>query len=232
AGGVGHDRRGRRIDSTGSGGTSTTEAGLRADARCAAGARTLSAPGDVLYPEVGNGGYTSVHTATHTVYDAATNRFLPGNHVELTDRATQCLSSLSLDFERFEPGHPKGSPEMQVQSVSIDDAPASFRFAQPTYPGDPQRPHVAVLYHENFHQLWGDNVSEGNFDMAFYKEGMATLSVQLYSSTTARPARRACRSSSSGGLTPPTTAPSRRSPDRGCTATRSTPMAARRPAVA
>jgi hypothetical protein len=90
----------------------------------------------------------------------------------------------------------------------------------------------AVLYHENFHQWWGDNVSEGNFDMAFYKEGMATLSVQLYSSTTARPARRACRSSSSSGLTPPTTAPSRRSPDRGCTATRSTPMAARRPAVA
>ena len=107
-------------------------------ARCGAGARTLSPAGAVLYPEVGNGGYTSLHTATHTVYDAATDRFLPGNHVELTDRATQCLSSLSLDFERFEPGHPKGSPEMQVQSVSIDGAPALFRFAQPTYPGDPR----------------------------------------------------------------------------------------------
>jgi hypothetical protein len=126
--------------SAGSGGTSTTEAGLTADARCAAGARTLSAPGDVLYPEVGNGGYTSVHTATHTVYDAATNRFLPGNHVDLTDRAAQCLSSLSLDFQRFEPGHPKGTPDMQVQSVSIDSAPASFRFVQPTYPGDPKGP--------------------------------------------------------------------------------------------
>jgi hypothetical protein len=85
------------------------------DARCAAGARTLSAPGDVLYPELGNGGYTSVHTATHMVYDAVTNRFLAGNHVDLTDRATQCLSSLSVDFEPFEPGHPKGGPDMQVR---------------------------------------------------------------------------------------------------------------------
>jgi hypothetical protein len=93
-----------------------------------------------MYPEVGNGGYKSVHTATHMVYDAATNRFLPGNHVDLTDRATQCLSSLSLDFERFVPGRPRGSPDMQVQSVSIDGAPASFRFAQPTYPGDPKGP--------------------------------------------------------------------------------------------
>jgi hypothetical protein len=126
--------------SAGSRSTSTAGGGLRADGRCAAGARTLSAPGGVLYPEVGNGGYTSVHTATHTVYDAATNRFLAGNHVDLTDRATHCLSSLSLDFERFEPGHPKGSPDMQVQSVTVDGTPASFRFAQPTYPGDPNGP--------------------------------------------------------------------------------------------
>lgn len=114
---------------------------------------------------------------------------------------------------------PPGTASSDEEMVSMIVFP--YRFLDP-----------AVLYHENFHQWWGDNVSEGNFDMAFYKEGMATLSVQLYSSTTARPARRACRSSSSNGLTPPTTAPSRRSPDRGCTATRSTPMAARRPAVA
>src|SRR5690242_2700513 len=81
-----------------SGRSTRAAAGRRADARCAAGARTLAAPGDVLYPEVGNGGYTSVHTATHTVYDAVTNRFLAGNRVDLTDRATQCLSSLSVDF--------------------------------------------------------------------------------------------------------------------------------------
>jgi 4-amino-4-deoxy-L-arabinose transferase-like glycosyltransferase len=37
----------------------------------------------------------------------------------------------------------------------------------------------AIVYHENFHQWWGDNVSDANFDMTFFKEGMATLAVQL-----------------------------------------------------
>ncbi len=40
---------------------------------------------------------------------------------------------------------------------------------------------LAILYHENFHQWWGDNVSDANFDMTFFKEGMATLAVQLFS---------------------------------------------------
>src|ERR1035438_899398 len=64
---------------------------------CTAGAHTLAPPGSRLYPETGNGGYTSLHTDVHLVYDATSNRFLPGNHVTLTDRATQCLSSFSLD---------------------------------------------------------------------------------------------------------------------------------------
>src|SRR5213082_3205425 len=67
---------------------------------CSAGAHTLSAPGAHVYPDTGNGGYTSVHTDVHLVYDAAANKFLRGNHVVLTDRATQCLTSFSLDFER------------------------------------------------------------------------------------------------------------------------------------
>ena len=67
---------------------------------CSAGAHTLAPPGSHLYPETGNGGYTSLHTQVHLVYDATTNMFLPGNQVVLTDRATQCLTSFSLDFER------------------------------------------------------------------------------------------------------------------------------------
>ena len=70
------------------------------DRDCSAGAHTLSPPGSRLYPDTGNGGYASVHTLVHVVYDATTNRFQPGNKVVLTDRATQCLSSFSLDFER------------------------------------------------------------------------------------------------------------------------------------
>jgi hypothetical protein len=53
--------------------------------RCFAGAHTLSHFGDRLYPDTGNGGYTSVHTGVHLVYDATTDMFLPGNHMDLTD---------------------------------------------------------------------------------------------------------------------------------------------------
>ncbi|HYK30499.1 MAG TPA: M1 family aminopeptidase [Streptosporangiaceae bacterium] len=103
---------------------------------CSAGAHTLSPPGASVYPETGNGGYTSMHTLVHLVYDAFTNRFLPGNSVSLTDRAVQCLSSFSLDFER-KSGNKRAGPDMTVQSVTVDGQPASFRFVQPTYPGDP-----------------------------------------------------------------------------------------------
>src|SRR5215471_8087661 len=103
---------------------------------CSAGARTLSPYGAHVYPDTGNGGYTSVHTDVHLVYDATANRFLPGNHVVLTDRATHCLTSFSLDFERRSLDA-KAGPDMKVQSVSVNGRPASFGFVQPTYPGDP-----------------------------------------------------------------------------------------------
>src|SRR5262245_35798125 len=103
---------------------------------CSAGAHTLSAPGSHVYPDTGNGGYTSLHTDVHLVYDAPSNQFLPGNHVTLTDRATQCLTSFSLDFERRSINAADG-PDMAVMSVTVNGGPASFTFVQPTYPGDP-----------------------------------------------------------------------------------------------
>jgi len=103
---------------------------------CSAGAHTLAPPGSHLYPDTGNGGYTSVHTLVHLVYDATTNMFLPGNRVVLTDRATQCLTSLSLDFER-QSANTSAGPDMTIGSVTVNDQPAQFSFVQPTYPGDP-----------------------------------------------------------------------------------------------
>jgi len=88
---------------------------------------------------MGNGGYTSLHTDVHLVYDAPSNRFLRGNHVVLTDRATQCLTELSLDLERTSVLGADG-PHLTVRSVRIDGRPSSFRFVQPTYPGDPNGP--------------------------------------------------------------------------------------------
>jgi hypothetical protein len=103
---------------------------------CSSGAHSLSSLGSHLYPETGNGGYTSVHTDVFLDYDAANNLFLPGTHVVLTDGATQCLTDFSLDFERTSP-NTKDGPELTVDSVLVNGQPASFTFAQPTYPGDP-----------------------------------------------------------------------------------------------
>jgi len=98
---------------------------------------TLSSFGDHVYPDTGNGGYTSLHTGVDLVYDATTNQFLPGNHVVLTDRATQCLTSFSLDFERRSTANVAIGPDMTVKSVLVNGRPAPSSFAQPTYPGDP-----------------------------------------------------------------------------------------------
>jgi len=54
----------------------------------------------------------------------------------LTDRATQCLTSFSLDFERKSANTADG-PDMTVNSVTVNGHAAAFTFVQPTYPGDP-----------------------------------------------------------------------------------------------
>jgi hypothetical protein len=110
--------------------------GAAAAETCSPGAHTLASPGSVLYPEMGNGGYTSVHSEIDLAYQTASNEFLKGNHVALTDRADQCLSSFSLDFERHS-GDKRQGPDMRVESVEVDGKPAKFSFVAPTYPGDP-----------------------------------------------------------------------------------------------
>jgi hypothetical protein len=109
-------------------------------AECSAGGRTLAKPGSRVYPETGNTGYTSVHTDVVINYDAPSNQFLPGTYVDLQQKATQCLTEFSLDFERSNtvtsttvPG-----PNFTVQSVTIDGQPATFTFKQPTFPGNPK----------------------------------------------------------------------------------------------
>jgi aminopeptidase N len=39
--------------------------------------------------------------------------------------------------------------------------------------------------HENMHQWWGDNVTESNYNLTFFKEGMATLGEYLFSARVA-----------------------------------------------
>jgi hypothetical protein len=80
-----------------------------------------------LYPETGNDGYRSVHTSVNIVYDAGSDTFLPGNNVALTDQATQCLTSFSLDFERTSANGAAG-PDLTVSSVTVNGKTARFAF--------------------------------------------------------------------------------------------------------
>jgi hypothetical protein len=58
-----------------------------------------------------------------------------GTTWRLRTRQTRCLTSFSLDFERQSANVTDG-PDMQVQSVTVHGAPATFTFEQPTDPGD------------------------------------------------------------------------------------------------
>jgi hypothetical protein len=107
---------------------------------CSSGPRTLSMYGDRVYPDQGNGGYTSIHTDLYINYDTATNLFLPGSHADLTIQATQCLTDFSFDFERTAISGSAAGPNMTVNSAAINGQPATFDFRQPTYPGDPNGP--------------------------------------------------------------------------------------------
>jgi hypothetical protein len=51
-----------------------------------------------------------------------------------------------------------------------------------------------TLYHENMHQWWGDNVTEDDYHMTFFKECLATLAEFFYH---ARPAEDAAGGPSS-----------------------------------
>jgi Peptidase family M1 domain len=107
-----------------------------AAAKCSSGAHSLSPFGAHVYPETGNGGYTSLHTDVFLNYETESNLFLPGTHVVLTDQATQCLTDFSLDFERTS-ANTKDGPDLTVGAVFVNGRRASFTFVQPTYPGDP-----------------------------------------------------------------------------------------------
>lgn len=108
------------------------------DPTCSSGAHTLSKAGDRAYPEMGNGGYTSLHTDVNLVYDANENEFLQGTHVVHTDVATECLTDFSLDFARETPDNEEGpGADLEVEAVTVNGEAAQFEFVQPTFPGDP-----------------------------------------------------------------------------------------------
>ena len=79
----------------------------------------------------------STRTCTWSTTRAA-NKFLPGNHVVLTDRATQCLTSFSLDFERKSANTADG-PDMTVNSVTVNGHAAALHVRPADLPRRPER---------------------------------------------------------------------------------------------
>jgi hypothetical protein len=47
---------------------------------------------------------------------------------------------------------------------------------------------LQTLHHENMHQWWGDNVSEANYNLTFFKEGLATLGEYFFIAANAQAA--------------------------------------------
>ena len=86
---------------------------------------------------MGNGGYESVHTDVYLNYDAIANLFLPGTHVDLRsgDAVPHRFQLRLRADERLD--RRRHGPNMTVSSVTVNGAPATFAFVQPTYPGDP-----------------------------------------------------------------------------------------------
>ena len=89
--------------------------------------------GDVLFPEIGNGGYDAIRYGIDLRYDPATNSFLSGTSTAITARAKKDLSQLSLDFEG-----------LSVTSVRVAGQPATFNRVAPAAcsppPGNPTPP--------------------------------------------------------------------------------------------
>jgi hypothetical protein len=128
------------------------------------------------------GDYTArVHTVDGRRYYEFQDRHLPAR-LRATNAAAMAMQpGITLFEERFTGPFPFASDGIVAGSPGTRSGEEEME-SMIVFPGNGLGlVDVGGLYHENFHQWWGDNVSDGNFDMTFFKEGMATLVVQLYS---------------------------------------------------
>ncbi|MDQ6850772.1 MAG: hypothetical protein M3070_12585 [Actinomycetota bacterium] len=89
------------------------------------------------------------------------------------------------DITRFQ-SHFNGAFPFSSDGVLIGKPAASFAEEMQTmitFPGG--EIDLDTLHHENMHQWWGDNVTESNYNMTFFKEGLATFGEYLFAARTA-----------------------------------------------
>ena len=100
----------------------------------------------------------------------------------------RAIMSMQQNITEFESQF-SGSFPFSSDGVIIGTPPASFEEEMETmitFSGGVID--TDTLYHENMHQWWGDNVTEGGYAMTFYKEGLATLAEYLYAARRAETA--------------------------------------------
>ena len=106
---------------------------------CFSGAHSLSTFGARLYPEMGNGGYTSLHTDLRLNYDAIANLFLPGTQRRPPGQVDPVPERPELRLRADERAHRgrHGAEHDRQLGPGQRRSPRRFTFVQPTYPGDP-----------------------------------------------------------------------------------------------
>src|SRR5262249_52652722 len=90
----------------------------------------------------------------------AANKAVMDQQQDITDFEAQFNGPFPFDTDGVAVGTPPASFEEEMQTMI-------------TFAGG--RASLDTLYHENMHQWWGDNVTEGGYEMTFFKEGMPQL---------------------------------------------------------
>jgi aminopeptidase N len=95
----------------------------------------------------------------------AANRAIMRQQPDITDFQSRYNGPFPFRSDGVLIGRPSASFEEEMQTMI-------------TFAGG--RIDLDTFNHENMHQWWGDNVTEANYSMTFFKEGMATLGEDLY----------------------------------------------------
>jgi aminopeptidase N len=117
--------------------------------------------------------YYSVQDNNISAAQRSANSQVIAQQEDITNYESQFNGTFPFTSDGVIVGTPSASFEEEMQTMI-------------TFAGGQTDP--VTLYHENMHQWWGDNVSEGSFSMTFFKEGMATLAEDLFTARTAETA--------------------------------------------
>src|SRR5262249_48610659 len=114
--------------------------------------------------------YYEAQAAGITPTKQTSNKAIMDTQDQITAFQTQFNGPFPFDADGVIIGIPNASFEEEMQT-KITFAGGSIS--------------VGTFHHENMHQWWGDNVSEGNYNLTFFKEGYADLSEGYNSANTA-----------------------------------------------